>query len=156
MPCFSLGVVRSRWKAAIDFKWIRENKDLVAENIKKRNASADLDLVLELYEKMCGVQKVRDRLLITSSFFFFCYYGPLSVQSLKFYCKNLWVMMGDWWFGLLTWMISDIQTWELWITTMIFTYIISVMWMLWMLWMSTLYSGGAQPIQYYSNIFIYL
>lgn len=67
-----------RWKAAIDFKWIRENKDLVAENIKKRNASADLDLVLELYENMCAVQKVRDQLL-NSFFIFVCYFVPLSM-----------------------------------------------------------------------------
>lgn len=48
-----------QWKAAIDFKWIRDNKDAVAVNIKNRNSTANLELVLELYDKMLAVQKVR-------------------------------------------------------------------------------------------------
>jgi seryl-tRNA synthetase len=52
-------VVKPQWKAAIDFKWIRDNKDAVALNIKNRNSNANLELVLELHEKMLAVQKVR-------------------------------------------------------------------------------------------------
>ncbi|KAL3613624.1 Serine--tRNA ligase, chloroplastic/mitochondrial [Castilleja foliolosa] len=46
-----------QWKAAIDFKWIRDNKDAVASNIKNRNSNANLDLVLQLYDKLLNVQK---------------------------------------------------------------------------------------------------
>ncbi|KAJ6335490.1 hypothetical protein OIU78_012174 [Salix suchowensis] len=55
-------VVNPQWKAAIDFKWIRDNKDAVALNIKNRNSNANLELVLELYEKMLVVQKEVERL----------------------------------------------------------------------------------------------
>ncbi|KAG8388235.1 hypothetical protein BUALT_Bualt02G0104700 [Buddleja alternifolia] len=46
-----------QWKAAIDFKWIRENKEAVSANVKNRNSNANLDLVLELYDKLLNVQK---------------------------------------------------------------------------------------------------
>ncbi|KAL0425150.1 UNVERIFIED_CONTAM: Serine--tRNA ligase, chloroplastic/mitochondrial [Sesamum radiatum] len=51
-----------QWKAAIDFKWIRENKEAVAANMKNRNSTANLDLVLELYDKLLNVQKEVERL----------------------------------------------------------------------------------------------
>lgn len=51
--------VKPQWKAAIDFKWIRDNKEAVAANIKKRNSNANLELVLELYNKMLNLQKVK-------------------------------------------------------------------------------------------------
>ncbi|XP_078172214.1 seryl-tRNA synthetase isoform X2 [Carex rostrata] len=51
-----------QWKAAIDFKWIRDNKDMVAANIKNRNSNANLELVLELYEKFLNLKKEVDRL----------------------------------------------------------------------------------------------
>ncbi|GMI82820.1 Seryl-tRNA synthetase, ovule abortion 7 [Hibiscus trionum] len=50
-------VVKPQWKAAIDFKWIRDNKEEVAVNIKNRNSNANLELVLELYDKMLNLQK---------------------------------------------------------------------------------------------------
>ncbi|KAK6147664.1 hypothetical protein DH2020_018576 [Rehmannia glutinosa] len=48
-----------QWKAAIDFKWIRDNKEAVAANIKNRNSNANLDLVIQLYDKLLNLQKVR-------------------------------------------------------------------------------------------------
>ncbi|KAH7847418.1 hypothetical protein Vadar_025846 [Vaccinium darrowii] len=49
--------VKPQWKASIDFKWIRDDKVAMAANIENRNSSANLELVLELYEKMLTVQK---------------------------------------------------------------------------------------------------
>ncbi|XP_050376528.1 serine--tRNA ligase, chloroplastic/mitochondrial isoform X1 [Argentina anserina] len=54
--------VKPRWKAAIDFKWIRENQVAVAANIKKRNSNANLELVLQLYNQMLDLQKEVERL----------------------------------------------------------------------------------------------
>ncbi|KAF8749743.1 hypothetical protein HU200_012542 [Digitaria exilis] len=53
------GAVRPQWKASIDFKWIRDNRDTVADNIRSRNSAANLDLVLELYDQYLALQKVR-------------------------------------------------------------------------------------------------
>lgn len=53
---------KQQWRAAIDFKWIRDNKDVVATNIKNRNSNADIDLVLELYDKFLAIQKEVERL----------------------------------------------------------------------------------------------
>lgn len=49
---------KPQWKATIDFKWIKDNKEAVAANIRNRNSDADLDLVLHLYDKMFNLQKV--------------------------------------------------------------------------------------------------
>ncbi|XP_019087218.1 PREDICTED: serine--tRNA ligase, chloroplastic/mitochondrial-like isoform X2 [Camelina sativa] len=51
-----------QWKASIDFKWIRDNKEAVEINIKNRNSNANLDAVLELYENMVNLQKEVERL----------------------------------------------------------------------------------------------
>ncbi|KAF2589152.1 hypothetical protein F2Q70_00041841 [Brassica cretica] len=48
---------RPQWKASIDFKWIRDNKEAVEINIKNRNSNADLGGVIELYENMVNLQK---------------------------------------------------------------------------------------------------
>ncbi|CAN6381768.1 unnamed protein product [Urochloa humidicola] len=56
------GAVRPQWKAAIDFKWIRDNRDAVADNIRSRNSAANLDLVLELYDEYLALQKEVERL----------------------------------------------------------------------------------------------
>ncbi|KAK2995351.1 hypothetical protein RJ640_006571 [Escallonia rubra] len=55
-------VVKPSWKAAIDFKWIRENEGVVAANIKNRNSNANLELVLKLHDRMLDVQKEVERL----------------------------------------------------------------------------------------------
>lgn len=52
-------MLKPQWKASIDFKWIRDNKEAVALNIKNRNSNSNLELVIELYEKLLNVQKVR-------------------------------------------------------------------------------------------------
>ena len=41
-------VVKAQWKAAIDFKWIGENKAALEENMKNWNSNAKLELVLDL------------------------------------------------------------------------------------------------------------
>lgn len=48
---------RPQWKASIDFKWIRDNKEAIGTNIKNRNSNADLGAVIELYENMVNLQK---------------------------------------------------------------------------------------------------
>ncbi|XP_020866971.1 serine--tRNA ligase, chloroplastic/mitochondrial isoform X4 [Arabidopsis lyrata subsp. lyrata] len=53
---------RPQWKAAIDFKWIRDNKEAVEINIKNRNSNANLEAVLELYENMVNLQKEVEQL----------------------------------------------------------------------------------------------
>ncbi|KAF5182255.1 Serine--trna ligase [Thalictrum thalictroides] len=55
-------VSKPQWKATIDFKWIRDNKDAVFQNIKNRNSVVDLELVLQLYEKLLCLQKEVERL----------------------------------------------------------------------------------------------
>ncbi|XP_029124972.1 serine--tRNA ligase, chloroplastic/mitochondrial isoform X2 [Cajanus cajan] len=52
---------KPQWKATIDFKWIKDNKEAVAANIRNRNSDADLDLVLHLYDKMFTLQKEVER-----------------------------------------------------------------------------------------------
>ncbi|XP_057731549.1 serine--tRNA ligase, chloroplastic/mitochondrial-like isoform X1 [Arachis stenosperma] len=52
---------RSHWKAAIDFKWIKDNKEAVAANIRNRNSDADLELVLQLYDHFFNLQKEVER-----------------------------------------------------------------------------------------------
>ncbi|KAK2659804.1 hypothetical protein Ddye_006337 [Dipteronia dyeriana] len=51
-----------QWKASIDFKWLRDNKEAVSANIINRSSNANLELVLQLYEKMLNVQKEVERL----------------------------------------------------------------------------------------------
>ncbi|XP_042379334.1 serine--tRNA ligase, chloroplastic/mitochondrial-like [Zingiber officinale] len=53
---------KAQWKAAIDFKWIRDNKDVIAANIMNRNSNANLNVVLDLYEKFLNLQKEVERL----------------------------------------------------------------------------------------------
>ena len=53
-----VSVVKPQWKAAVNFKWIRDNKDAVVNNIRIRNSNANLELVLELYERVSNIQKV--------------------------------------------------------------------------------------------------
>ncbi|CAJ1974078.1 unnamed protein product [Sphenostylis stenocarpa] len=53
--------VKPQWKAAIDFKWIKDNKEAVVANLRNRNSDADLDLVLHLYDKTFTLQKEVER-----------------------------------------------------------------------------------------------
>ncbi|KAK8942361.1 Serine--tRNA ligase [Platanthera zijinensis] len=53
---------RPFWKAAIDFKWMLDNKEIVSANIRNRNSTANLELVIELYESFCSIQKEVERL----------------------------------------------------------------------------------------------
>jgi seryl-tRNA synthetase len=50
---------KPQWKAAVDFKWIRDNRDAVAANIQNRSSAANLGLVLQLYDEYLALQKVR-------------------------------------------------------------------------------------------------
>ncbi|KVI06849.1 Aminoacyl-tRNA synthetase, class II [Cynara cardunculus var. scolymus] len=49
--------VKPQWKAAIDFKSILENKTAAAANLNNRNSNANLELVIELYERLLELQK---------------------------------------------------------------------------------------------------
>eukprot|EP00897_Mesotaenium_endlicherianum_P004987 jgi/Mesen1/4516/ME000023S03890 len=42
---------RPTWKAHLDFKWMRDNKEAIARNIVARNAKVDVEKVVELYEE---------------------------------------------------------------------------------------------------------
>ncbi|XP_014501748.1 serine--tRNA ligase, chloroplastic/mitochondrial isoform X1 [Vigna radiata var. radiata] len=53
--------VKLQWKATVDFKWIKDNKETVAANLRNRNSDADLDLVLHLYDEMLTLQKEVER-----------------------------------------------------------------------------------------------
>lgn len=61
-----VGLKATQWKAVIDFKWIRDNKEAVAANIKNRYSNANLELVIELYDKLMSVQKVRFQFWVLS------------------------------------------------------------------------------------------
>ncbi|CAI5958787.1 unnamed protein product [Closterium sp. NIES-65] len=50
------------WKASIDFKWVRENRDLMEANVKERQSNADVALVVELYEDFVSKNLEVDRL----------------------------------------------------------------------------------------------
>ncbi|KAI5061654.1 hypothetical protein GOP47_0024159 [Adiantum capillus-veneris] len=45
------------WRASLDFKWIRENRDAIAQNIQNRNTIADVDLVVQLYDKSMALNQ---------------------------------------------------------------------------------------------------
>ncbi|CAI5534549.1 unnamed protein product [Closterium sp. Naga37s-1] len=50
------------WKASIDFKWVRENRDLMEANVKERQSNADVARVVELYEDFVSKNLEVDRL----------------------------------------------------------------------------------------------
>ncbi|KAK2391469.1 Serine--tRNA ligase, chloroplastic/mitochondrial [Trifolium repens] len=52
---------KPQWKASIDFKWIKDNKETVAANIKNRNSDANLEHILHLYDKLFILQKEVER-----------------------------------------------------------------------------------------------
>lgn len=51
-------VGQDKWRAAIDFKWIKENKDLMEENIKNRKSNANLELLIEIYDRFLSLQRM--------------------------------------------------------------------------------------------------
>ncbi|KAH8933462.1 hypothetical protein BDL97_18G031500 [Sphagnum fallax] len=53
---------KQTWRASIDFKWIRENKDAVAANIRNRKSAGDVELVVELYEQSVNLSQDIDKL----------------------------------------------------------------------------------------------
>lgn len=46
------------WKAAVDFKWVRDNRVAMDANIRERKANADVALVVELYEEFVSKNTV--------------------------------------------------------------------------------------------------
>ncbi|CAI7837601.1 unnamed protein product [Closterium sp. NIES-53] len=50
------------WKASIDFKWVRENRDLMEATVKERQSNADVARVVELYEDFVSKNLEVDRL----------------------------------------------------------------------------------------------
>lgn len=72
------GVTRPQWKAAIDFKWIRDNRDVVATNIRNRNSAANLDVVLQLYDQYLALQKVSDLPVIATAALRICFWTVIQ------------------------------------------------------------------------------
>lgn len=55
-------VERPSWRASIDFKWIRENKDAIAANVVHRKSVADVEAVVQLYEQSVQLSMEVDKL----------------------------------------------------------------------------------------------
>ncbi|CAM6091028.1 unnamed protein product [Calypogeia fissa] len=55
-------IERPSWRASIDFKWIRENKDEIAANIAHRKSGGDVEAVVELYEQSVQLTQEVDKL----------------------------------------------------------------------------------------------
>lgn len=53
---------KQTWKASIDFKFIRDNKEAVAANINNRKCGGDVDTVVQLYEQSVALSKVFQRI----------------------------------------------------------------------------------------------
>ena len=49
---------KQTWKANIDFKFIRENKDAIAKNIQNRKSGGDVEQVVQLYEQSVSLNQV--------------------------------------------------------------------------------------------------
>lgn len=49
---------KQTWKASIDFKFIRENKDAITKNIQNRKCGGDVEQVLQLYEQSVTLDQV--------------------------------------------------------------------------------------------------
>lgn len=49
---------KQTWKASIDFKFIRENKEAIATNIKNRKCGGDVEQVVQLYEQSVSLNQV--------------------------------------------------------------------------------------------------
>lgn len=53
---------KQTWKASIDFKFIRDNKEAIAANINNRKCGGDVDTVVQLYEQSVALSKVFQRI----------------------------------------------------------------------------------------------
>lgn len=51
-----------QWKAHIDYKRIREERDETVENVRKRQSTADVDSVISLYNRWLSEHAEADRL----------------------------------------------------------------------------------------------
>lgn len=49
---------KQAWKASIDFKFIRDNKEAIAANINNRKCGGSVDTVVQLYEQSVALSKV--------------------------------------------------------------------------------------------------
>lgn len=49
---------KQTWKASIDFKFIRENKETIATNIQNRKCGGDVEQVVQLYEQSVSLSQV--------------------------------------------------------------------------------------------------
>ncbi|KAG0597863.1 hypothetical protein M758_12G026200 [Ceratodon purpureus] len=54
--------LKQTWKASIDFKFIRENKEAIATNIQNRKCGGDVEQVVQLYEQSVSLNQEVDKL----------------------------------------------------------------------------------------------
>lgn len=53
---------KQTWKASIDFKFIRDNKEAIAKNIQNRKCGGDVEQVVQLYEQTVSLNQEVDKL----------------------------------------------------------------------------------------------
>lgn len=49
---------KQTWKASIDFKFIRDNKEAISANIHNRKSAGDVEQVVQLYEQSVNLSQV--------------------------------------------------------------------------------------------------
>jgi seryl-tRNA synthetase len=53
---------QATYRAHIDFRFLKSNLDMVRQNVRKRNSSADVDAVVGLYDEWVALLERLDRL----------------------------------------------------------------------------------------------